>query len=232
MRLLLVDDEPDLLAALATGLRREGYAVDTAGSVAEASEHLTEHPYDLVCLDLGLPDGDGRAVCRAIRGGELTVPDAPPARVLMLTARDGLDDRVGGLDDGADDYLVKPFSPRELVARIKALLRRPRSTGGEVAEPPPGLAIDEARRTVRVDETAIELTALEFDLLATLARDPGVVVGRQALLDRVWGSEYVGDEHLVDVHIANLRRKLGDDPAQPRFVETVRGVGYRLREGE
>ncbi|HSG87215.1 MAG TPA: response regulator transcription factor [Candidatus Limnocylindrales bacterium] len=224
-RVLVVDDEPPLVDLVRGYLVREGFEVLSAGDGIRALELLRTEPIDVVVLDVMLPGLDGIEVCRQLR----TFSDA---YVLMLTARGEEIDRVVGLTVGADDYLVKPFSPRELVARIKALLRRPRSTGGEVAEPPPGLAIDEARRTVRVDETAIELTALEFDLLATLARDPGVVVGRQALLDRVWGSEYVGDEHLVDVHIANLRRKLGDDPAQPRFVETVRGVGYRLREGE
>ena len=128
---------------------------------------------------------------------------------------------------------MKPFSPRELVARVKALLRRPRvgspAAGGAA---PAGLDIDEARRTVRVDGGAVDLTALEFDLLALLARDPGVVVRRQAALDALWGTDYVADDHLVDVHVGNLRRKLGDDPARPRFVETVRGVGYRLREAD
>ncbi|HSW41727.1 MAG TPA: response regulator transcription factor, partial [Patescibacteria group bacterium] len=153
------------------------------------------------------------------------------AYVLMLTARGEEIDRIVGLTVGADDYLVKPFSPRELVARVRALLRRPRTEAATPVAGPAGLEMDEARRSVRVDGRAVELTTLEFDLLATLARDPGVVVRRQALLDRVWGLEFVADDHLVDVHVANLRRKLGDDPAHPRFVETVRGVGYRLREG-
>jgi DNA-binding response OmpR family regulator len=134
-----------------------------------------------------------------------------------------------GLTVGADDYRVKPFSPRELVARVKALLRRPR-TGATPAAPATGLEVDIARRSVRVDGSAVELTALEFDLLASLVRDPGVVVRRASILEGLWGPEFVGDAHLVDVHIANLRRKLGDDPAQPRFIETVRGVGYRVRE--
>jgi DNA-binding response OmpR family regulator len=133
-----------------------------------------------------------------------------------------------GLTVGADDYLVKPFSPRELVARVKALLRRPRTS--VTATPPAGLELDEPRHHVRVDGTLVELTATEFGILAALARDPGIVVSRSALLDRVWGPQFVGDDHLVDVHVANLRRKLGDDPAQPRFIETIRGVGYRLRE--
>ena len=127
---------------------------------------------------------------------------------------------------------MKPFSPRELVARAKALLRRPRARSAAMGAPrlPSGLELDEARRSVTVDGSPIELTALEFDLLATLARDPGTVVRRSTLLDRVWGADFVADEHLVDVHVANLRRRLGDDADHPRYVETVRGVGYRLRE--
>jgi DNA-binding response OmpR family regulator len=191
---------------------------------------------DVVVLDVMLPGLDGIEVCRRIR----TFSDA---YVLMLTARGEEIDRIMGLTVGADDYLVKPFSPRELVARIKALLRRPRgssaSPGGTTAASvapgapgpaPAGLEIDEGRRLVRVDGVPVELTALEFNLLALLAREPGIVVPRTALLDALWGPEYLGDDHLVDVHIANLRRKLGDEPANPRFVETVRGVGYRVRE--
>jgi DNA-binding response OmpR family regulator len=124
---------------------------------------------------------------------------------------------------------VKPFSPRELVARVKALLRRPRTPPSRAALTP-GLELDAARRTVRVDGAVVELTALEFDILAALAREPGVVVRRADLLERLWGDTYLDDSHLVDVHVANLRRKLGDDAAEPRFIETVRGVGYRLRD--
>ena len=130
MRLLIVEDELDLATALATGLRREGYAIDTAASAAEARERLEDAPYDVVCLDLGLPDADGREVCRSLRAGELGLPGATPPRVLMLTARDGLDDRVGGLDDGADDYLVKPFSFAELAAGFVPLLAVRRSIAG------------------------------------------------------------------------------------------------------
>jgi DNA-binding response OmpR family regulator len=164
-------------------------------------------------------------VCRRLRAFS-------DAYVLMLTARGEEIDRIMGLTVGADDYLVKPFSPREVVARVRALLRRPRrgsaSSGGTA---PAGLELDEGRRLVRVDGTAVDLTALEFNLLAALAREPGIVVARQTLLDTLWGPGFAGDDHLVDVHVANLRRKLGDDPAAPRFLETVRGVGYRLREG-
>jgi DNA-binding response OmpR family regulator len=153
----------------------------------------------------------------------------------MLTARSEEIDRIIGLSVGADDYLTKPFSPREMVARVKALLRRPRTlpaAGAEVerATGRAGLEVDLPRRTATVDGERIALTTTEFGILSLLARDPGVVVSRQAVLDAVWGSDFVGDDHLVDVHVANLRRKLGDDADAPRFVETVRGAGYRLVE--
>ncbi|MDA8236860.1 MAG: response regulator transcription factor [Chloroflexi bacterium] len=225
-RILVVDDEAPILDLVRGYLEREGFTVTTAADGPSALEAVRSAAPDVVILDVMLPGIDGIEVCRRLR----TFSDA---YVLMLTARGEEIDRIVGLSVGADDYLVKPFSPRELVARVKALLRRPRGAGPG-AEPASriaaGLEIDEARRSVRVDGRAVELTTIEFDLLATLARDPGVVVRRQALLDRVWGIDFVADDHLVDVHVANLRRKLGDDPAQPRFVETVRGVGYRLRE--
>lgn len=222
-RVLVVDDEAPILDLLRGYLEREGFAVETAMDGHAAVDAVRASGPDIVILDVMLPGLDGLEVCRQIR----TFSDA---YVLMLTARGEEIDRVVGLTVGADDYLVKPFSPRELVARVKALQRRPRRPSGHAADIPAGLELDEPRRSVRVDGASIELTALEFDLLTVLARDPGVVVGRQALLDRVWGAEFVADDHLVDVHIGNLRRKLGDDPARPRFVETVRGVGYRLRE--
>lgn len=230
-RILVVDDEPPIVELIGGYLGREGYEVSSASDGMNALEQIRATSPDVVVLDVMLPGLDGLEVCRRMR----TFSDA---YVLMLTARGEEIDRVVGLSVGADDYLVKPFSPRELVARVKALLRRPRTVAegtpaGTIAAAhvrPTGLELDEPRRIVRVDGTTVELTALEFNLLAALARDPGIVVGRQALLDQVWGPEYAADDHLVDVHVANLRRKLGDDPGRPRFVETVRGVGYRLRE--
>jgi DNA-binding response OmpR family regulator len=165
-----------------------------------------------------LPGLDGIEVCRQLR----TFSDA---YVLMLTARSEEVDTLVGLAVGADDYLTKPFSPRELVARVRALLRRPRAAARSV--PANGLSVDPARREATVDGQSVALTRTEFDILAELAADPGTVVSRAALLAGVWGDGY-DDDHLVDVHVANLRRKLGDDPEAPRFVETVRGVGYRL----
>ncbi len=229
MRLLLVDDEPDLLAALATGLRREGYAVDTAGSVAEAGAHLTENPYDLVCLDLGLPDGEGRDVCRAIRSGELSVPDSPPARVLMLTARDSLEDRVSGLDEGADDYLVKPFSFVELSARIRALLRRDTvNPGARIAIG--DLELDAARFEARRDDARLDLTPKEFALLRYLMLHPDQVLTPERLLEHVWDEHADPFSNTVRVTISNLRRKLAEaSPGDDQPIETVVGVGYRLR---
>jgi DNA-binding response OmpR family regulator len=227
-RILVVDDEPPIVSLVSGYLAQEGWTVDSAADGLEALAAARRIDPDVVVLDVMLPGLDGVEVCRQLR----TFSDA---YVLMLTARGEEIDRIMGLTVGADDYLVKPFSPRELVARIKALLRRPRTgrTGaaGAAGEVPAGLEIDEGRRLVRVDGVPAEVTALEFNLLAVLAREPGIVVTRQSLLDHVWGSDFLGDDHLVDVHVANLRRKLGDDPASPRFLETVRGVGYRLREG-
>lgn len=222
-RILVVDDEAPILELVRGYLEREGFAVEMATDGPSALDAVRVSAPDVVILDVMLPGLDGIEVCRQIR----TFSDA---YVLMLTARGEEIDRIVGLTVGADDYLVKPFSPRELVARVKALLRRPRRPADPGAALPSGLELDVARRAVRVDGTPVELTALEFDLLAVLVRDPGVVIGRQALLDRVWGADVIAEDHLVDVHIGNLRRKLGDDPGRPRFVETVRGVGYRLRE--
>ena len=222
-RVLVVDDEPPIIELVRGYLTREGWEVTSAPDGPAALDAAQAAAPDVVILDVMLPGLDGIEVCRQLR-------KFSDAYVLMLTARGEEVDRIVGLTIGADDYLVKPFSPRELVARIKALLRRPRRSAAEaVAAPASGLEVDEPRRLVRVDGSPVELTALEFDLLALLASDPGVVMRRSALLDRLWGPEFVADDHLVDVHVANIRRKLGDDPASPRFIETVRGVGYRLR---
>ena len=222
-RILVVDDEPPIIELVRGYLTREGWEVTSALDGPAALDAAQAAAPDVVILDVMLPGLDGIEVCRQLR-------KFSDAYVLMLTARGEEVDRIVGLTIGADDYLVKPFSPRELVARIKALLRRPRRSAAEaVAAPASDLEVDEPRRLVRVDGSPVELTALEFDLLALLASDPGVVMRRSALLDRLWGPEFVADDHLVDVHVANIRRKLGDDPASPRFIETVRGVGYRLR---
>jgi DNA-binding response OmpR family regulator len=218
---LVVDDEQPIRELVRTYLRSERMDVITAEDGPAALEAIREHAPDVVVLDVMLPGFDGIEVCRRLRAFS-------DAYVLMLTARGEETDRVVGLSIGADDYLVKPFSPRELVARIKALLRRPRAASATTG--PVGLTVDAKRHEVVVDDRPVSLTVIEFDLLAALAREPGVVLTREQMLDRVWGHDFVGDDHLLDVHIAKLRRKLGDDPAQPRFVETVRGVGFRLRD--
>jgi DNA-binding response OmpR family regulator len=229
---LVVDDEPPIIELVRGYLEREGYVVHAVGDGPSAVAAVHDIGPDVVILDLMLPGYDGVEACRRIRAFS-------DVYVLMLTARSEEIDRVVGLSVGADDYLVKPFSPRELVARVKALLRRPRALPGAVGgaaasrqgSAPRGLAIDVPRRSASVDGRRVALTTTEFEVLAVLARDPGVVVTRQALLDAVWGVDFVGDDHLVDVHVANLRRKLGDDAEAPRFVATVRGAGYRLVEG-
>lgn len=218
---LVVDDEQPIRELVRTYLQRERLDVITAEDGTAALEAIRQHSPDVVVLDVMLPGLDGIEVCRQLR----TFSDA---YVLMLTARGEETDRVVGLSIGADDYLLKPFSPRELVARIKALLRRPRAALAAVG--PAGLSVDATRHEVLVDERPVSLTVIEFDLLAALAREPGVVLTREQLLDRVWGQDFVGDDHLLDVHVGKLRTKLGDDPGQPRFVETVRGVGFRLRD--
>ena len=225
-RLLIVDDEAPIVELLRGYLVREGWDVLAASDGPTAVEMARERAPDVIVLDVMLPGLDGFEVLRQIR----TFSDA---YVIMLTARAEEIDRIVGLSAGADDYLVKPFSPRELVARVRALLRRPRPAQVDGAERREmgDLVIDLPRRSVTVRGTPVTLTTIEFDLLTTLAREAGVVLSRQRLLDRVWGMDYVGDEHVVDVHLANLRRKLGDDAAHPRYIETVRGVGFRFKEG-
>jgi DNA-binding response OmpR family regulator len=215
-RILLVDDESPILDLIRGYLEREGWAVSTVGDGLAAVDHVQANRPDLIVLDVMLPGIDGFEALRRIR----TFSDA---YVLMLTARADEVDRIVGLSVGADDYLVKPFSPRELVARVKALLRRPRTAAGASTC---DLVVDPARRSVKARGATVVLTETEFDILATIARDPGIVVPRADLLEAVWGPEFVGDDHLVDVHVANLRAKIGDG-----FVETVRGVGYRLASG-
>ena len=218
-RVVVVDDEAPIRELVRSYLVRDGMEVFTAEDGPSAVSAVGRLDPDVVVLDLMLPGLDGVEVCRQLR----TFTDA---YVVMLTARDEEVDRIVGLSIGADDYMVKPFSPRELVARVRALLRRPRSARSTA--PASGLAVDSATRHVSVDGRGIRLTNIEFALLEALARDPGVVFARAQLLETVWGSDFVGDDHVLDVHVGNLRRKLGDDSATPRFVETVRGIGFRL----
>jgi two-component system alkaline phosphatase synthesis response regulator PhoP len=227
VRVLVVDDEANLVELVQGYLSREGYRVLTAGDGYTALDLARDERPDLIVLDLMLPGLDGLEVCRRLR-------QFSDAYVLMLTARAEEVDKVVGLSVGADDYLTKPFSPRELVARVKAMLRRPRSTASAEPEAPPpqhlgDLVIDRAGHEVLKRGVPLALTAREHALLATLAAHPGRVFTRAQLLERVWGSDFY-DDHVVEVHVGNLRRKLEDDPARPRWVQTVRGVGYRLTE--
>jgi DNA-binding response OmpR family regulator len=225
-RALVVDDEQSLVEIVSTYLEREGFEVLTASDGEQAVEAARAHRPDLIVLDLMLPGIDGIEACRRIRAFS-------DAYIVMLTAKAEETDKIIGLSTGADDYLTKPFSPGELVARVRAILRRPRSVDpdhdgvrrfGE-------LELDAGPREVRVGGRPVELTRLEFDLLETLSAEPRVAFSRAQLLERVWGPGWYGDDHVVDVHVANLRRKLGDDPAEPKYVRTVRGVGYRMGAG-
>ena len=235
MQALVVDDEPSLGRVVAGYLEREGFNVRVAGDGESALELARQVEPDVVVLDLGLPGIDGVETCRWLR----TFTDC---YVVMLTARADEVDMLIGLAVGADDYLTKPFSPRELTARIRTLLRRPRTrrAAGEPgtapgAEPSPrvvgDLAIDPAAREVTVAGRPVTLTRTEFDLLEALSSRPRTVFSRRQLIERVWGADRSGDEHLGDIHLCHVRRKLGDDPAVSRFVVTVRGVGYRLGSG-
>ncbi|HQY32600.1 response regulator transcription factor [Actinotalea sp.] len=226
-RALVVDDERDLARLVGGYLERDGFEVHLAFDGPEALATARAVDPDVVVLDLGLPGLDGVEVCRTLR----TFSDC---YVVMLTARAAERDTLIGLAVGADDYLTKPFSPRELVARVHVMLRRPRA-GEPVAEAAPlafgALRLDLAGREVHVDGVAVDLTRTEFDVLAALAARPRAALSRSDLIEAVWGPGWVGDEHLVDVHVLHVRRKLGDTAEAQRFVRTVRGVGYRMGQG-
>ncbi|MGK5682640.1 response regulator transcription factor [Actinoplanes sp. URMC 104] len=225
MRLLVVEDEEDLAEGLRVGLARTGYAVDVALDAAQAYDRLTVNEYDLMLLDVNLPDGDGFDLCRSVRSGETPTPGGGDLRVLMLTARGGLDDRVRGLDDGADDYLVKPFHLAELLARVRALLRRDIGAGSSrltVGD----IELDTARHTASVADRPLTLTPKEFGVLEYLMTRPGHVVSSEELLEHVWDANADPFTQTVRVTVGTLRRKLGEGS-----IETVVGRGYRLREG-
>jgi len=225
MRILVVDDDENLRRLIAAYLESEGYEVKEAADGHSALTSVEAEEPQLVVLDLMLPGINGLDVARRIRA-KRTTP------ILMLTARGSEDDVLQGFAAGADDYLVKPFSPKVLVARVKAVLRR---SGAEIEDEAGGLlslggiSLDSKAREVRVEGREIELTSTEFELLRVLAEHPGWVYSREDLLESVWGYSYLGDSRLVDVHIANLRKKIGDDPADPQFIRTVRGVGYKFQ---
>ncbi|WP_370327591.1 response regulator [Euzebya sp.] len=225
VEIVVVDDEKPLVDLITGYLEREGYQVHPAYDGDQALEVIERTDPDVIVLDLMLPGVDGVEVARRVR----TFSDA---YIIMLTAKAEEIDRIVGLSVGADDYLTKPFSPRELVARVQAMLRRPRVD----RDAAPGtrtfgdLTVDPAGREVTVTGQLVELTKIEFDLLDTLSSHPRLVFTRDQLLEQVWGSADFRDEHVVAVHIANLRRKIGDDPDDPEYIRTVRGVGYRMAE--
>jgi DNA-binding response OmpR family regulator len=222
---LLVDDEPTILEVVGRYMERAGYETHRAADGSEALRLAAQHRPDLVVLDLMLPGIDGIEVMRQLHGAP-----GPRIAVILLTARGEESDRLVGLRQGADDYVVKPFSPAELVARVDAVLRRVSPPDEEAPPIEHGpLRIEPATRSVTLDGKAIGLTQREFDLLAYLAAHPGRVYSRDQLMEAVWGEPFFNDTSTVTVHVRRLRAKLGDDPTEPRFIETVWGVGYRLR---
>jgi len=229
LRVLVVDDEIPLTGVISSYLQREGFDVVLAHDGPNAVEMARIHRPNLIVLDVMLPGFDGVEACRLIR-------QFTDAYIIMLTARDEEVDKVLGLTMGADDYLVKPFSPRELIARIRAMLRRPRSSVIVSAPQPPlsthGLEVDVQSRNAMLEGEPVDLTRTEFDILVALMSRPRAVLTRRQLIEAVWGPGWVGDEHVVDVHIAHLRTKLNDDAGAPRFIRTVRAVGYGLVAAE
>ncbi len=219
---LLVEDEDAITEPLSEALAREGFRTEVTASVAGALRAARSLEPDLVLLDIGLPDGSGLDVCRELRSSS-QVP------IIMLTARGSEADRVAGLELGADDYVVKPFSAREVIARVRAVLRRaPDQASGAEKLVVDRLELDPARHSAELEGTALELTRKEFELLRTLMESAGSVLTREELIDRVWDMNWFGSTKTLDVHVSGLRRKLGDDPRRPRYIHTVRGVGFRF----
>jgi len=221
MRILLVDDDVKFTTLLRSGLEEQGYAVDVAHDGDEGYLFASTEPYDLIVLDVMLPGLDGFQVCQRLRGERRNMP------ILMLTAREAVDDRVVGLDCGADDYLVKPFAFRELLARTRALLRRDGSSRDPVLRVV-GLELDTVSRHVRRDGQLIELTSKEYAILEYFLRSPNRVLTRAQIAEHVWDYDFVAMSNVVDVYVGNLRRKLNDD-REPRLLHTIRGTGYQLR---
>jgi len=222
-RILTVEDDERIRTAVRLALEDEGWEVDETDTGEDALTVFTREPSDVVLIDIMLPGIDGFEVCRSIR----KISDVP---IVMVTARNDTHDVVAGLEAGADDYLTKPFAPKELSARIRALLRRARSveTGTEKMEFG-DLQISPAEGTVHLAGSEVHLTKTEFRLLVELGNKPGRVFSREALLEQVWGHDYFGDGRLVDVHVRRLRTKIEPDPTSPRYVVTVRGLGYKLQ---
>ena len=222
IRVLLAEDDPAISEPLARALRREGYDVGVSDDGLRALSAAQDNP-DLVILDLGLPSMDGLEVCRRLRAEGRTAP------ILILTARADEVDTVVGLDAGADDYVTKPFRLAELLARVRALLRRTPAAGGEEEG---GVRIDAQARRAYMNDEELQLTAKEFDLLRVLVREQGKVVSREQLMREVWETQWFGSTKTLDMHVSVLRRKLGDDATRPRYITTVRGVGFRFERPE
>jgi DNA-binding response OmpR family regulator len=224
MKILLVDDEAPILDALSYSLMKSGYRVVVAMNAEAAMRSFREQSPDLIVLDVMLPSASGFQICKSIRA----VSDVP---IILLTARAEEQNKIMGLELGADDYVTKPFSVRELIARITAVLRRGATPSVEGPIRSGEIEIDEAHHEARVEGREVELSPKEFALLAFLAKNPGLVFSRQALLDRVWGADAYVDERTVDVHVRWLRSKIESDPADPKRILTVRGLGYKLSAG-
>jgi DNA-binding response OmpR family regulator len=224
LKVLVVDDEVPLTGVVGSYLDREGFDVAVAHTGPDAVNQARDGAPVLIVLDIMLPGFDGIEACRQIR-------QFSDAYIIMLTARDEEMDKVLGLSMGADDYLVKPFSPRELIARVRAMLRRPRTASDNDAPElytVGTLAMDAQGRSLTLDGREVELTRTEFDLLAAMMAHPRAVLTRRQMIDAVWGPGWYGDEHVVDVHIGHVREKIGDAAAEPKFIRTVRGVGYGM----
>ena len=231
--ILMVEDETSITEPLAEALDREGFDTRGAGTVADAIDEATSEMPDLVLLDVELPDGSGYDVARTLR-------ERSKVPIIMLTARGEETDRIVGLELGADDYIVKPFSAREVAARIRAVLRRV-GDGAPAAAPPAAkegaieigpVRVDPARRAATVSGQDVDLTRKEFELLALLVSEAGAVISRERLIDEVWDTNWFGSTKTLDVHVSSLRRKLGDDSQNPRFIHTVRGVGFRFASAD
>lgn len=231
-RILIVEDDVAVMEVVEHTLAREGMETETASDGEAALERLqTSEPFDLVVLDVMLPGMDGVSLCRELRGGNSVHRDVP---IVMLTAKDDETSIVVGLEVGADDYVTKPFSPRQLVSRVRAHLRRQR-VNSRAALPErklefPGLHVDLFRRHVLADGEPAQLTAKEFEVLALLASHPGRVYSREKIMDHLWGGDFFGEARSADVHIQHIRHKIEPDPANPRYVQTVRGMGYRFAD--